>query len=312
MSGRDCRARAASPSRPSPVRAGQRAASSRCRTAAIIAARSASFPSAAARLAPCRPMHVVDEVRRLGRGRHARCHPYRRRSHCVGSAISGARAAWRSRSRILRDVPALPRLRLSSLDCIEADTALLRCLGEEERLMPYLHLSLQAGDDLILKRMKRRHSRDDAVRFCETVAAAAARHRVRRRPHCGLPDGDGRHVRADARACADDCGLTHLHVFPFSAAAGTPAARMPAVPHATSSRNARRLRCGRPASDGSPHICDRRSARRSRCSWSAARSVAPPISRRCACHRPLSAGLLRNSCGSPGTTGARLLADGAA
>ena len=95
------------------------------------------------------------------------------------------------------DVPELARLRLSSIDSVEADADLLDALADEPRLMPHLHLSLQAGDDLILKRMKRRHSRADAIAFCDAGAPAAARRRVRRRHHRRLPDRDrGRCSRA--------------------------------------------------------------------------------------------------------------------
>ena len=142
---------------------------------------------------------------------------------------------------ILRDVPDLARLRLSSLDCIEADEALLDVIANEERLMPHLHLSLQSGDDLILKRMKRRHSRADAMRFCAQVR--------RLRPDIvfgadlivGFPTETEAMARA-TRALAEDCGLTHLHVFPYSARPDTPAARMPPVPSATIGERAARLR----------------------------------------------------------------------
>ena len=129
---------------------------------------------------------------------------------------------------ILRAVPSLPRLRLSSIDSIEADGDLMRAVAEEERLMPHLHLSLQAGDDLILKRMKRRHRFADAVRFCEEAR--------RLRPDivfgadliAGFPtETDAMFARS--LDLIDACGLTHLHVFPFSPREGTPAARMPQV-----------------------------------------------------------------------------------
>jgi threonylcarbamoyladenosine tRNA methylthiotransferase MtaB len=127
---------------------------------------------------------------------------------------------------ILRHVPELPRLRISSLDPVEIDHDLMRAIAEEERLMPHLHLSLQHGDDLILKRMKRRHSRRDAIDFCNE-----ARHL---RPDmvfgsdliAGFPTENDMHFR-NSLALADDCGLTFLHVFPFSPRNGTPAARMP-------------------------------------------------------------------------------------
>ena len=130
---------------------------------------------------------------------------------------------------ILREVPDLARLRLSSLDCIEADDDLLDAFANEERLMPHLHLSLQSGDDLILKRMKRRHSRADAVRFCEDMR--------RLRPDvvfgadliAGFPTETDT-MAANTLALAQDCGLTHLHVFPYSTRPHTPAAQMPQVP----------------------------------------------------------------------------------
>ncbi|WP_267428546.1 tRNA (N(6)-L-threonylcarbamoyladenosine(37)-C(2))-methylthiotransferase MtaB [Methylobacterium sp. GC_Met_2] len=142
---------------------------------------------------------------------------------------------------ILRAVPDLARLRLSSIDSMEADAALLAALAEEERLMPHLHLSLQAGDDLILKRMKRRHSRADAIRFCE-----AAR---RLRPDlvfgadliAGFPtETEDQFARSLDLVAA--CGLTHLHVFPYSPRPGTPAARMPPVAQGAIRERAARLR----------------------------------------------------------------------
>jgi len=140
---------------------------------------------------------------------------------------------------ILRAVPGLPRLRLSSIDSVEADDALLAAIAEEPRLMPHLHLSLQAGDDLILKRMKRRHLRADAIRFCETVR--------RLRPDmvfgADLIAGFPTETEAQFGRSLDlvaECGLTHLHVFPYSPRPGTPAARMPPVaPEAIRARAAR-------------------------------------------------------------------------
>ena len=143
--------------------------------------------------------------------------------------------------QILKHVPELERLRLSSIDSIEADDDLIDALAAEPRLMPHLHLSLQAGDDLILKRMKRRHARVDAVAFCE---------RVRRlRPDvafgadliAGFPT-ETEMMFARSLSLVDDCGLAHLHVFPFSPRPGTPAARMPQVARAVVKERARRLR----------------------------------------------------------------------
>jgi threonylcarbamoyladenosine tRNA methylthiotransferase MtaB len=142
---------------------------------------------------------------------------------------------------ILRHVPELDRLRLSSIDSVEADDDLLRALAEEPRLMPHLHLSLQSGDDMILKRMKRRHSRADAIDFCETVR--------RLRPDiafgadiiAGFPT-ETEAMFANSLSIVDACGLTHLHVFPFSARKGTPAARMPQLDRRVVKERAARLR----------------------------------------------------------------------
>ncbi len=130
--------------------------------------------------------------------------------------------------RILKLVPDLPRLRISSIDSIEADPALIDAIASEQRLMPHLHLSLQAGDDMILKRMKRRHLRDDAIRFCEDTRKA--------RPDIvfGADIIAGFPTETDAMfenslKLVEDCGLTWLHVFPYSKRQGTPAARMPQV-----------------------------------------------------------------------------------
>jgi threonylcarbamoyladenosine tRNA methylthiotransferase MtaB len=142
---------------------------------------------------------------------------------------------------ILRHVPELRRLRLSSIDQVKADADLLAALADEPRLMPHLHLSLQSGDDMILKRMKRRHQRADAVRFCEEVR--------RLRPDAvfgadliaGFPT-ETEEMFANSLRLVDDCGLTFLHVFPFSPRAGTPADRMPPVAGAAIKERAARLR----------------------------------------------------------------------
>jgi threonylcarbamoyladenosine tRNA methylthiotransferase MtaB len=158
-----------------------------------------------------------------------------------GGDLPGAPRLGRLVKQILKHVPELDRLRLSSIDSIEADDHLIDALAEEPRLMPHLHLSLQAGDDLILKRMKRRHARADAVAFCE---------RVRRlRPDvafgadliAGFPT-ETEAMFTRSLALIDDCGLSHLHVFPFSPRPGTPAARMPQVARPVVKERARRLR----------------------------------------------------------------------
>lgn len=128
--------------------------------------------------------------------------------------------------RILRLVPDLARLRISSIDSIEADEALMQAIATEPRLMPHLHLSLQHGDDLILKRMKRRHLRDDAIRFCEDARALRPDIVFGADIIAGFPTETDAHF-ANSVKLVEDCGLTFLHVFPFSPRKGTPAARMP-------------------------------------------------------------------------------------
>jgi threonylcarbamoyladenosine tRNA methylthiotransferase MtaB len=158
-----------------------------------------------------------------------------------GGDLPGAPRLGRLVKQILKHVPELARLRLSSIDSVEADDGLIDALAGEPRLMPHLHLSLQAGDDLILKRMKRRHSRGDAVAFCEKVR--------RLRPDvafgadliAGFPT-ETEAMFARSLDLVDDCGLAHLHVFPFSPRPGTPAARMPQVPRTLVKERARRLR----------------------------------------------------------------------
>jgi threonylcarbamoyladenosine tRNA methylthiotransferase MtaB len=158
-----------------------------------------------------------------------------------GADLPGRPTLGRLVARILAEVADLKRLRLSSLDSVEIDDDLLAVLGEEERLMPHLHLSLQAGDDLILKRMKRRHTAEDAIRFCE---------RARRlRPDiafgadiiAGFPT-ETEAMFARSLDLVGACGLAHLHVFPFSPRPGTPAARMPPVAGEVVKQRARRLR----------------------------------------------------------------------
>lgn len=146
--------------------------------------------------------------------------------------------------RILADVPDLARLRLSSIDSIEVDDALFQAIADEARLMPHLHLSLQAGDDLILKRMKRRHSRADAIRFCETARAVRPGLVFGADLIAGFPT-ETEDQFARTLALVEDCGLTHLHVFPYSPRPGTPAERMPPVaPEAIRERAARLREAG--------------------------------------------------------------------
>jgi len=158
-----------------------------------------------------------------------------------GTGLPGAPKLGKLVRQILRHVPELERLRISSIDSVEADADLLAAIADEPRLMPHLHLSLQHGDDLILKRMKRRHTRADAIAFT---------HEVRRlRPDvvfgadiiAGFPT-ETEDMFARSRDLVTECELTHLHVFPYSARPGTPAARMPQVPPPVRKDRARLLR----------------------------------------------------------------------
>ncbi|MEM7746092.1 MAG: tRNA (N(6)-L-threonylcarbamoyladenosine(37)-C(2))-methylthiotransferase MtaB [Pseudomonadota bacterium] len=143
--------------------------------------------------------------------------------------------------RILRLVPDLPRLRISSIDSIEADPALVDAIATQPRLMPHLHLSLQAGDDMVLKRMKRRHLRGDSVRFCAEMRQARPDIVFGADLIAGFPT-ETEAMFENTLALVEDCGLTFLHVFPYSARQGTPAARMPQVPKAIRKERAARLR----------------------------------------------------------------------
>jgi threonylcarbamoyladenosine tRNA methylthiotransferase MtaB len=158
-----------------------------------------------------------------------------------GADLPGRPSLGQMVRRLLAAVPELQRLRLSSLDPAEIDIELWRLLAEEERLMPHLHLSLQAGDDLILKRMKRRHSRDQSVAVAQRARAL--------RPEVGLGAdliaGFPTETEEMFRHSLDligECGLAFVHVFPYSVRAGTPAARMPQLPAGVIKERAARLR----------------------------------------------------------------------
>ena len=158
-----------------------------------------------------------------------------------GSDLPGAPSLGQLVRKLLKLVPDIKRLRLSSLDSIEADAALLAAIAEEERLMPHFHLSVQSGDDMILKRMKRRHTSADTIAFCETVR--------RRRPDAafGADFITGFPTETDAMfenslRLVDAAGLSFLHVFPFSPRTGTPAARMPQLGRTVAKARAAQLR----------------------------------------------------------------------
>ena len=186
-------------------------------------------------------VEVVDQVRRLVANGYREVVLTGVDITSYGSNLPGTPKLGRLVREILNAVPELDRLRLSSIDSVEADAELLDALASETRLMPHLHLSLQAGDDLILKRMKRRHLRADAIAFCDQVR--------RLRPDvvfggdiiAGFPT-ENEEMFTRSLDLVDECGLTHLHVFPFSSRPGTPAARMPQLPGDLIKQRARRLR----------------------------------------------------------------------
>ena len=158
-----------------------------------------------------------------------------------GADLPGGMTLGKLVRKVLNLVPELPRLRLSSIDSVEADPTLLAAIAEEERLMPHLHLSLQSGDDLTLKRMKRRHARADSVRFCEAMRSVRPDMVFGADLIAGFPTETETMFR-NSLSLVDECGLTFLHVFPFSARGGTPAARMPQVSGRTIARRASELR----------------------------------------------------------------------
>ncbi len=144
-------------------------------------------------------------------------------------------------ARILKLVPELKRLRLTSLDMVEVDDELMRVIADDERLMPHFHLSLQAGDDMVLKRMKRRHNRADALAFCDAVRRVRPDAVFGADLIAGFPT-ETQEMFANTLSLVDEAGITYLHVFPFSPRPGTPAARMPRVEARLVRERARRLR----------------------------------------------------------------------
>jgi threonylcarbamoyladenosine tRNA methylthiotransferase MtaB len=158
-----------------------------------------------------------------------------------GADLPGQPTLGQLVARILKLAPDLPRLRLSSIDAAEIDPDLMRCLAEEPRLMPYLHLSLQAGDDLILKRMKRRHLRADALKLIADVRAVRPDTAFGADLIAGFPT-ESEAAFENTLKLVGEAGLSFLHVFPYSARPGTPAAKMPPVKGPVIKDRARRLR----------------------------------------------------------------------
>ena len=184
---------------------------------------------------------VVEQVRRLAGNGYAEVVLTGVDMTSYGADLPGQPKLGKLVKTILRQVPEVARLRLSSIDSIEADDDLLDAIATEKRLMPHLHLSLQSGDDMILKRMKRRHSRADSIRFCAEMR--------RIRPEivfgadiiAGFPT-ETAEMFANSARIVEECGLTHLHVFPFSPREGTPASRMPQVKREIVKQRAQELR----------------------------------------------------------------------
>jgi len=158
-----------------------------------------------------------------------------------GADLPGAPTLGRLVRKILKLVPAVKRLRLSSIDSIEADADLMAAIAEEERLMPHFHLSVQSGDDLILKRMKRRHTRGDTIRFCDAVRRLRPNAAFGADLIAGFPT-ETEAMFQQTMNLVDEAGLSVLHVFPFSARASTPAARMPQLDKSLVRERAARLR----------------------------------------------------------------------
>ena len=158
-----------------------------------------------------------------------------------GPDLPGAPTLGMLVERILRHVPALARLRLSSLDSVEIDDRLFELIAGEPRVAPHLHLSLQAGSDMILKRMKRRHSRSASVALVETLTARRPDLAIGADLIAGFPTEDEA-MAAETLALIDDCVIVHAHIFPYSPRTGTPAARMPQVAPEVARARAARLR----------------------------------------------------------------------
>jgi len=184
---------------------------------------------------------VVEQVRSLVERGHAEIVLTGVDITSYGADLPGMPKLGRLVKQLLRHVPELKRLRISSVDSIEVDRDLFDVLAEDERLMPHLHLSLQSGDDLILKRMRRRHCRADAVEFCAQVRRLRPDIALGADVIAGFPT-ETEEMFARSMDLVEECGLTFLHVFPYSPRPGTPAARMPQVAGDAIKQRARRLR----------------------------------------------------------------------
>ncbi len=184
---------------------------------------------------------VVDQVRRLAANGYREVVLTGVDITSYGGDLPGSATLGRLVRQILKHVPELARLRLSSLDVVELDEALFEAIASEKRLMPHLHLSLQAGDDIILKRMKRRHLRADAIALCARLRTLRPELVLGADLIAGFPTETDEMFENSLRLIAE-CGLSYLHVFPYSAREGTPAARMPQLPGAVRKQRAAKLR----------------------------------------------------------------------
>ena len=184
---------------------------------------------------------VVEQVRALVERGHAEIVLTGVDLTSYGADLPGGPKLGSLTKQILRHVPELKRLRISSIDQVEVDRDLLDVIADDDRLMPHLHLSLQSGDDLILKRMKRRHSRADAIEFCAQVRRLRPDIALGADIIAGFPT-ETEEMFARSQDLVEACGLTFLHVFPYSKRPGTPAARMPQVAGDVIKSRARRLR----------------------------------------------------------------------
>ncbi|TGY89132.1 tRNA (N(6)-L-threonylcarbamoyladenosine(37)-C(2))-methylthiotransferase MtaB [Marinicauda algicola] len=184
---------------------------------------------------------VVDQVRRLVETGHSEIVLTGVDVTSWGQDLPGAPKLGRLVRAILKQVPDLARLRLSSIDAIEIDEDLLRAIAEEDRLCPYLHLSLQAGDNMILKRMKRRHMREDAIALTQRLRAVRPDIAFGADLIAGFPT-ETEAMFENSLKLVDECDLAYLHVFPYSPRPGTPAAKMPQVDGQAIKDRAARLR----------------------------------------------------------------------
>lgn len=158
-----------------------------------------------------------------------------------GADLPGSPKLGNLTKSILKQIPDLKRLRLSSIDSIEVDEDLLEVIATEKRFMPHLHLSLQHGDDMILKRMKRRHLRDDSIAFCQQIKSLRPDIAFGADIIAGFPT-ETEAMFQNSLSLVDECGLTHLHVFPYSPRPGTPAEKMPQLDRSLIKERAKRLR----------------------------------------------------------------------